>query len=39
MQGVSKYIAKWLIEVLSKMLANFILIVAGLLLRAVYTLF
>jgi hypothetical protein len=36
MQGVSKYIAKWLIEDLSKMLVKLILIVAKLLLKAAY---
>jgi hypothetical protein len=37
MQGVSKYVIKWLIEDLAKMLVKFILIVAKLLLRAAYT--
>jgi hypothetical protein len=37
MQGVSKYVTKWLIEDLAKMLAKFILIVAGLLPRAAHT--
>jgi hypothetical protein len=37
MQGVSKYIAMWLIKDLAKMLAKFILIVTRLLLRAAYT--
>jgi hypothetical protein len=37
MQGVSKYVIKWLIEDLAKMLAKFIFIVTKLLLRDAYT--
>jgi hypothetical protein len=37
MQGISKYIIKWLIEDLAKMLVKFIFIIIKLLLRAAYT--